>query len=77
MWFGKTAADVPDEPADLSLTVDKYLRTRRQKVHNETWVRIYRLPQHYIPGDSIVKATWGDRKLRGAWSLSDETIGRT
>jgi hypothetical protein len=33
MWFGKRVADVLDEPADLSLAVDEYLRTRRQKVH--------------------------------------------
>lgn len=36
MWFGKTVVDVPDEPADLSLTVDEYLRTRRQKVHTRS-----------------------------------------
>lgn len=74
MWFGKTVAGVPDEPADLSRTVDEYLRAHRQKVHTRR--RCVSADCHSITSqETIVKVTCGDRKLRGAWSLSDETVG--
>jgi hypothetical protein len=71
MWFGKTVADVPEEPAGSSRHVDEYFRTYIRNVGTYLPTTTAWHPRRQYRNCDCC----GNRKLRGAWSLSDVTVG--